>query len=210
MSIGFTQIDEDEEGSDIRQAIKDAYSANILVFAAASNGGNSDGIAFPATLKDNVICIFATNGASTPSSNIFNPGPNKNSTVNFACLGEQVPLPWPGRSEEQHLSGTSISTYIASGLAAIIIDFSRQKACREAMQYDCEKAVSRGPSARLKTKEGMEAVFREMSKNHGQGGYDCISPWDVLKCVGPGSSVWKDEQKRKSICDSLIQIVYSY
>ncbi|KAB2573850.1 Subtilisin DY [Lasiodiplodia theobromae] len=65
MSFGF---DSDKGG--IGAAIKNAYSANVLMFAASRNDGGNFSVAFPARHKD-VISISATDGDGVAS--YFNP-----------------------------------------------------------------------------------------------------------------------------------------
>jgi hypothetical protein len=56
MSSAFEKDDDEMES-----AIQEAYIKKILIFAAASNFGNSRYITFPARIRE-VICVFPTDG----------------------------------------------------------------------------------------------------------------------------------------------------
>ncbi|TKA67300.1 hypothetical protein B0A49_07278 [Cryomyces minteri] len=99
--------------SPLREAVDRAAKAGILIFAAASNWGNKDDIAYPAAIKDQVMCIFATDGANR-HVRAFNPDP-RDDADNFAILGENVKIT-EGRDRD---SGTSMATALAAGLAGI-------------------------------------------------------------------------------------------
>jgi hypothetical protein len=51
-----------EEHPQIKAALRNAHSRNIIILAAAANHGMLDQIAFPARLRDHVICIGAAGG----------------------------------------------------------------------------------------------------------------------------------------------------
>ena len=80
---------------------------------------------------------------------------------NFACLGEKVRLP----GYKEALTGTSVASALAAGLAARILDFSRHVDSREA---GCDEQ-------KLRTRPGMRAVFKKIS--HEDGLFRCIAPW---------------------------------
>ncbi|OQD83475.1 hypothetical protein PENANT_c016G05118 [Penicillium antarcticum] len=124
MSSGFHS-----EHDELEQVVEEARYARTLIFAAASNHGNIERIAFPARLYVDLklFCMFSTspNVRAHPE---FNPTVNPRATHNFAILGEEIQLP---PNMEQRLSGTSFATMIGGALAARILDFSRQKDIRE-------------------------------------------------------------------------------
>ena len=120
MSFGL-----EEEHGGMQKAIIEAYSKNILMFAAASNEGGNRIVTYPAR-KEQVICIYATDGKGEPYRS--NPTPIGNS-YRFATLGEGVKSAWPkglkkGAAPEQRMTGTSFATPIAAGIAACLLEFA--------------------------------------------------------------------------------------
>ncbi|KAF4435106.1 hypothetical protein FACUT_7407 [Fusarium acutatum] len=107
---------------ELDEAVTKAKAAGILVIAAASNWQNTNTVAFPARHNLSTICIYSTNTGNQSSS--FNPEPRAD-TQNFAILGEGFQHPDQRRNER--MGGTSMATAVAAGLAARIVDFSRQK-----------------------------------------------------------------------------------
>lgn len=161
---------------------------NVLVFAAASNYGNMKRNAFPGRMRNSVFCIYATDARArvATSSQSFNPPGLKNCN-NFAILGEGIHLgPW-GSS----VSGTSYSTSIAAGLAARILDFSRQRHPASVIRK----------SGNLQSFEGMSAVFERLVGNpDSKSDYQCLRPWKVIEI---GDDDETKEQKRQRICDII-------
>jgi hypothetical protein len=190
MSSGF-----EEDDDDMIDAIKEADLAKIVVFAAASNSGNIDYVTFPARMQGHVMCIFSSNGNVKPSVD-FNPSALQSANQNFAVLGEEVAIGFRDSGEEVRESGTSIATFIAAGIAARIIDFSRQE--------DTEAYILQRERNRLKTYAGMSAVFEEMAKGGHEGGYKCIAPWKIARF-----SRWQNTsdyaRMRQWICYTIVQ-----
>jgi hypothetical protein len=181
MACGF-----DDDCEDIRCAIHEAKSHNVLFFAAASNDGNMGSVTFPARMIGDVICIFSSNGRIKPST--FNPAPLKRS-FNFAVLGEEVErFDVPGSQERDR--GTSFATFIAGGIAALVLDFSMQEDCRDRMSN----------RKLLHSIEGMSAVFEKMAKE--DQGYLCVAPWSVLEC---DEKDWSPEKMRVHIADTIFR-----
>ncbi|RYP44078.1 hypothetical protein DL768_009423 [Monosporascus sp. mg162] len=116
----------------MRDAIDNATANKILIFAAASNYGNIRPITFPGRMR-NVICMFCTDGRAKISPSI-NPAPNKKKPYNFAIIGENVTIP---PSTADRVSGTSVATCIAAGLAGQLLDFSRHS--DSTTQYDTDR-----------------------------------------------------------------------
>lgn len=157
----------------------------ILVFAAASNWQNINGVAYPASMTDRVIGIFCCNGG-LKNSRQWNPNP-RNHAANFAMLGEGVALD----SGVRLLGGTSVSTALAAGLAAKLLDFSRQP--------DIQSWMSKASREKMKTKAGMSAILKEMSRNSVSEGYECVAPWEILPaCTVSGSA--SRGKVREAIC----------
>ena len=103
--------------SALRAAADNAYAANIVVIAAAGNGGNSwgtgDNVGFPAR-HTSVIAVAAVDSdnrrpsfsSTGPSIEISAPGVNINSTLNNSSYG--------------NMDGTSMAAAHVAGVAALI------------------------------------------------------------------------------------------
>jgi hypothetical protein len=160
ISAGFQ-----DDNSNLRKAVRRAHNADILIFAAASNWGNLEtAVAYPARIKDQVFCIFSSNGANKATTD-KNPEPRTNAD-NFAFLGEDVDVHASGSIP---VSGTSMATALAAGFVARMLDFSLHQDSRAA-GIDVEK---------LHTKSGMTAVLHKISSSDGK--FQCITPWLLWK-----------------------------
>ncbi|PVH92328.1 subtilisin-like protein [Periconia macrospinosa] len=151
-------------------AISNALNKRTLLFAAASNDGANLGRAFPAQYPS-VFCIHSTDGNGNPSN--FNPTASE-TDVNFSLLGEHVSSHWPagmnGHDQTVNvMSGTSVATPIAAGLAASILSFVRQQD-----QHIAVESERLGPW--LKRDNSMDAVFKSMVRRRRGVGYDYITP----------------------------------
>ena len=109
---------------EIKLAIREAFHLGVSMFAAASNDGGLSTVAFPASLRQ-VICVNALDGYGRPSN--FNPEARPD--TNLAVLGEFVEAAWSRQASSAHTArkaGTSVATPIAAGIAALILEYSRQ------------------------------------------------------------------------------------
>ena len=162
----------------------------VLVFAAASNYGNVDDITFPANMTNNVICAFSSTGNVKPSE--FNPAASILTHNNFCFLGEDVEaVGGEILMSGSRLFGTSVATCVATGLAAMVLDFARQQDCRAEIPNKKD----------LTTVEGMTAILREMGTP--DNGYICIAPWRLLDDVH--GLKWNMKQKRQYICGTIFR-----
>jgi subtilisin family serine protease len=165
MSFGIREYNEP-----MKTAISNALHSQTLLFAAASNDGANLGRAFPAKYPS-VFCIHSTDGNGNPSA--FNPTAD-DKDVNFSLLGEHVSSHWPtgknGHNEPvKAMSGTSVATPIAAGLAAAILSFVRQQE-----QHMPSGSELLGPW--LKDVHSMDEVLKSMVKQRRGAGYDYITP----------------------------------
>lgn len=151
-------------------AISNALNKRTLLFAAASNDGANLDRAFPAQLPS-VFCIHSTDGNGNPSS--FNPTASEKD-VNFSLLGQHVSSHWPaginGHNQTVNvMSGTSVATPIAAGLAAMILSFVRQQ--DQNVVVESERLAPW-----LKRDNSMDAVLQSMVRRRRGVGYDYITP----------------------------------
>jgi subtilisin family serine protease len=167
MSFGMTSAD-----AGIGRAIHEAHSKNIIIFAAASNGGGNQDVTYPARNKE-VIPIFSTDGVGNGST--FNPNPIKNDS--FSILGEAIRSSWTtyNSSDTTALtklkSGTSYAAPIAAGMAALILDFVKLRG---------ESCYSE-----LHSQQGMIKAFDIMESK--RDGYNYLCPWKKVFQAGAAS-----------------------
>ncbi|PHH79271.1 hypothetical protein CDD80_5266 [Ophiocordyceps camponoti-rufipedis] len=145
----------------LEAAVQKASAANKLILAAAGNQGNLGPVMFPARHSLHTICIFATDTVSKAAG--FNPE-SRNYAHNFAVLGEGFADPKDWRSR---LSGTSLATAAASGMAAFVVDFSRQADNRAIFRVDDVSRLA-----------GMIAVFEAISRPSGL--FKCVALPNLL------------------------------
>jgi subtilisin family serine protease len=137
---------------ELERAIERAYSASVLIFAAASNGGNNNDRAYPARDK-HVFCIHSTDAKGNRSK--FSPTA-ENFAYNFATIGEAVDSFWPKhlcKQDEDAVrvkSGTSFATPIAASITAFLLLYAR-------VNLEAEQAN------RLKRHPAMEQLLHRVS-----------------------------------------------
>lgn len=163
MSFGFPKRIEA-----IQEAIKHAFYRDVIMFAATSNEGGNEKIAYPANQHSMVIGIHSTNGQGNKSRFTPNLHPR---TENFATLGECIESAWPsrlGKGDTQYKSGTSYATPIAVAAAAALLQYVRCK-LPETKYINTRK---------LRSCDGMKAALRVMSVERDR--YNYIRPWLLL------------------------------
>ncbi|KAI3527046.1 pfs domain-containing protein, partial [Colletotrichum filicis] len=181
ISFGFTK-----SIAEIHQEIQRAAQHGVLVFAAASNGGNNEGIAWPAR-EDNVICVHSADGHGNRSP--FTPIAEGNSRL--MTLGECVSSSWPPKLNSsqpgrQVMSGTSCAAPIAAAIAAIVLDYARD------FLSDTEWAGLCRASAMRRMLEGIS-----QNKVH-HGGYCWIRHWKLFDLSRTAEGI-KDEIRRYAV-----------
>lgn len=177
LSIGFDRHElKDPDKKILHDALDFAYRSNVVIFAAASNSGNRQELAYPASERKLVFCMNSTDGSGGRSW--FNPQ-HQNRHDNFSILGEHVRSTWLQNdlSSEVFLDennavlkrdqGTSIACTIAACVAALVYQFGRQYA------VDMRD--------KLETPDGINKIFGMMSRRTGDGFYDIV-PWELFHC----------------------------
>lgn len=180
MSIGFAR-----ESDRIRAAIQ-AHCSNVIFIAAAGNeGGDQPKAAFPARMRS-VICMRATDGDGNDCS--FNNWGEYDGGDKFHTLGQDVLSMWTTQTQpkfgpfvlEKRASGTSAATPVAAGIAALVLDFVRQKDLQtpkdDQPEYlaEAQKIISKSPS------EKMRVIFRAMCTQKERDGWRYLHPWYLL------------------------------
>jgi Subtilase family len=156
----------------------------VIILASASNQGANHPITFPARLKNIVFCIGAADGKGNPAA--FNPpfiGEEK-----YSALGEAVLGAVPG-NQYRRKDGTSTATPIAAGIAAVLIDFTRQF-----------MDMPKGPDIY----QTMRKLFIKMSEATVEQSYRYLAPWYLINPEQDSRKVIK------AICENPVGMSISY
>lgn len=161
LSWGFP---DDRPHLQIESALQNAHNKNIVILAAAANHGRMNQIAFPARLRDYVICIGAarrdgTIAGFTAEDAHFQGFTAPGVGVCGASVGRMSS--WRGDRTERK-DGTSSATPTAAGVAALFIEYCRTKKLGEAGSH-----------------QNMFKLFSAMSEDSGEA-YRFLRPWTLL------------------------------
>ena len=101
----------------LQKAIEDAFNDNIVLIASTHDEGSNANVAYPAGYARHTIAIAATNEWGSTLS--YTPS-EKN--YNFRLKGVEVFAgAVPYLASEERVSGSSVATAIAAGLASLIL-----------------------------------------------------------------------------------------
>ncbi|KAK8879700.1 serine threonine kinase [Apiospora arundinis] len=184
MAIGFSN-----HNKTVEAAVRRARANGILIFSAASNQRNIGEICCPANMEDCVFGMFVANAGNREAREL-NPSMSAGNRLHcFAIFGED--LEW--NENERLIRGSSYSTSMAAGLAALLLQFSRQKVDGENNNNSGHRGTM--DLASLKDMRGMTSVFCRMSKK--DGSCECIRPWSLLRSEYE-PKVWEPIEKERS------------
>lgn len=170
----------------IRRAILKANAADVLIFAAASNKGGNEHVAFPARM-DEVICVGSTNGRGCISDFTPHLDPGKR----LCALGEQIESSWPpGMLDGGRKSGTSFATPVAARVAAMVLDY--MWAVKDLDEPDYKFLIPK-----LLTRRGMLSVFKRMVVSYPT--HDYLVPWHLFHSRYSGDVVEVEDEETKDI-----------
>lgn len=174
-----------KEITSISNALAKAHKAGIVNLAAGMNPSAGRLNPFPANLYS-VLSIGSSDAYGQPlqQSLLFLA---TYTTLGEAVLGASVnePATGKGKQPERHIvrkTGSSISTCVATGLVAILMEYARRylELDAEIMKFDKAK---------------IEQSFLIMSDTSSHEAYHCISPW---KFFGPN-------QDSRDIMDAVMK-----
>lgn len=171
MSIGFSRT-----YKEIEAALGRARAANIVTFAAMSNDGNNRqyGGAWPARNPALTIGIHSCKDGNGTERSGFTPQPVRNSD-NFMAVGEGIVALRPESKGGgfQLVGGTSFATPVVTAMAALILAFVMQTACKKQRQ----KAENDFDEGLVLKTEKMASLLQKVSNKAGD--YHYIHP-DLL------------------------------
>jgi hypothetical protein len=159
MSFGWPH-----EIEEIESALRLAQDSGILLFASASNDGllGNRNILFPSSSKY-VTTVDAADGLGEPAA--FNtPMRGTDIKVRFTAPGDGI-LGFAGNP----INGSSYSSPIAAGIAALVLEFASQTplAGDNAIQF-------------LRKTDGMQTVLRMMQDQKIEASFMFLKPWSLL------------------------------
>lgn len=175
-SLGF-----DKRVDAILRAIREAYNLNKIIPAAASNSGSLDlekRVALPANTHGLVLSIQPATGYSDKP--LTSPT-GSYGDHNLMILGEEIRAAWllsagESNGNTRYVSGSSFATPLTAGIAALVLEFSRQKAKNVFSISEKHRAV-------LWSHRGIREIFQYVSNINDMSthsGYCTISPWKLL------------------------------
>jgi hypothetical protein len=176
MSFAFTRSDDKLRRAIVAAIGNGGMERDILFFAAASTNDqhyNSTPVGFPASM-DQVIRVNSCKHNGRPSD--FSPESDDRWENALSTIGEEIEAAYPpGKNDGatiKRLSGTSTSTAILVGVAALLIEFAKLQSL--------PKDVISNMEPRLHTSSGMKSVLYNCmagKKPPQAPNYSYIRPW---------------------------------
>lgn len=158
LSLGYRKCDY-SQFDNLVMALRDAQSSNIVVFAATSNQGAHDPIAWPAKDSELAIGIHSSIDSGRRPSDFTAIAELDH---NFMVVGENILSQWPTSKGGgfRLCTGTSFASPVAAAVGALVLAFAFQKLCSRHR----EKANGKiRPLEELRTNSGMRKVLLKIS-----------------------------------------------
>jgi hypothetical protein len=180
--MSWTLQGTNENQSDIdklENAIVQAVRSNILLFCSVDDRGIHRGKCYPADCDSRKL--FRIGAATTTGDGWKWVGEGQ---ADFIFPGEQVPIErqhYPLLQESNAVSGSSIATALAAGLAALIL---------YVVEVDNHHNLNH-----MQSYDRMEVVFKEL----GEGSVPYIQVWELFKTYIPFSDGKVEEGERKDV-----------
>jgi hypothetical protein len=174
MSWTVKETEDNHEGIiKLREAIKTALDARILLFCAAADTGAVTEVEYPWSYDQRRIFRI---GAATADGRVWGPtGSPQN--LSFIVPGHKVVSRNPHREgalpdDFEEKTGSSIATALAAGLAALILHCVRLGAIQTELETRqgilSSTAVKAAEFERVKDHDNMNGVFKAIGLNEGQ------------------------------------------
>lgn len=169
------------------QAIYKAHEKGSLMFCAASDQGRFQDVTYPHASNPNyTFRIGAATAACAPADFVTADG-----SVDFVLPGHEVNFTgwyWnlvehAYRPKMEVYNGSSVSTALAAGLAALVMECVRLGVfyTMETEQWDRGVAIKRDEMRYIRDKKAMEYAFNSMNVNrHMNGNARYIEVWDTF------------------------------
>lgn len=162
LSLGylhFQRAEVDELSTMLRGA------TSTIVFAAASNHGSHDRVAWPARDRRAAIAVHSSLDSGARASDFCARALDDND--NFMTVGESVLSQWPTAKGGgfRLCSGTSFATPVGAAAGAIILAFAQEQSQSRFRQPAAKKV----DLAELHTVDGMQKVLRNISAMDSSG-----------------------------------------
>ena len=154
----------------IEEAIARAthHKKAVTFFAAANNDGFNSREMFPANLGGPVLSIRGTNMHGGFEQK-FNPPKSSPGPV-FGTLGKDVYSDWAGQENPHLMSGSSVATAIAVGIAAILIEYATRSG-----EFDPTELQL------MRTRRGVLELFSEIGiPEHDRDEHYYVAPFDLF------------------------------
>lgn len=166
MSFGFPS-----HVQSIQNAISRAniHKKSVTFFAAANNDGINSREMFPANIGGSVLSIRGTNVHGSFEQK-FNP-PKSSSEAVFGTLGLNVSSDWTGQAEARSMSGSSVATAVAVGIASLLVEYAIRSG-----DFDFEELQL------MRTRRGIFELFMEIGVcGHGGDDHYYVAPFEFFR-----------------------------
>lgn len=173
MSWTIDPPEDEEERRLLDLAIGTAASENILLFCSASDKGAKSSETYPSKATKKIFTI----GAAT-SSGMADPWVGNLGNINFTFPGTKVEMDGPRTddSSSREVSGSSIATALAAGLAGLVLYCVQ---VRLLLATDHEKQKARRDFQLLKQHDFMMKALKDIGTTE-ESNHKFIEVWEVF------------------------------
>lgn len=200
LSLGFRNFPY-QKLAKLQSALEAARDSGVVVFAATSNEGSHENVAWPANDAGLAIGVHScVDEGSTKST--FTANPSRNG-ANFMVVGERI--------LSQRLTsrgggfclctGSSFATPVAAAIGALVLAFASQTVCYENYEDACEHIDPK----KLRTTNGMIKVLKVISTQPESAGHWSLNTQMFWASYKPYTDAAKDEEKARDHAWALIK-----